>query len=266
MNPAAFRRLAAVEDRHWWYLGMRATARRLLESSAPGGDLLDAGCGTGGWLQTLAGWDAFGVDRHPAALALARRRVPGRIARATVTALPFADASFDVVTAVDVLYHEAVVSDVAALAELGRVVRPGGAVLVQVPAYDWLRSRHDRDVATRERYTSRRLADRVAAAGLRVDRVTHANALLLPLAVAWRTLEGRLPGTSALDLWVPPEPLNSFALGLLAIERWWLRRHRLPWGLSVLAVARRGKPATTRTPAVPPATRGSHRHRHGEAI
>jgi SAM-dependent methyltransferase len=246
LNREAFRQLAEVEDQHWWYRGMRATAASVL-GVEPVGRLLDAGCGTGGWAAFLEqlrpnGWIAFGCDFHPFAASLAAPSFGGNVARASVDALPFADASFDTVTSIDVLYHQAVVSDAAAIAEMARVVRPGGRVFVQVPAYDWLRGRHDDDVATRERYTSATVASRLCGAGLEIERITYANAVLLPVAVAWRFVERVLPPGRARDLDVPPRLLNDLALSFLRAERRLLEAADLPAGLSVIAVARRPSP------------------------
>jgi SAM-dependent methyltransferase len=234
----AFEQLAAVEDRHWWYRGMRATAKQIL-GDEPLGDVLDAGCGTGGWGAFLDQARPFGCDRHPFALQLAAPRLNGRVVRASVAALPFAGASFDTVTSIDVLYHRAVESDAVALREMARVVRPGGRVLVQVPAYDWLRGRHDAEVQTRERYTAAELRRRLQAAGLTVVRATYANAALLPFAVAWRWFERILPPGGAKDLDVPPDVANDAALAILGLEQRLLATRDLPAGLSVVAVARR---------------------------
>jgi hypothetical protein len=120
-----------------------------------------------------------------------------------------------------------------------RVLRPGGRLLVQVPAYDWLRGRHDREVATRERYTAASLRRKLEAAGFEVERVGHANTLLLPLAIGWRLVERWLPAADAADLAVPSAPVNALLKRVLAVERRWLARHDLPLGLSVIALARR---------------------------
>jgi SAM-dependent methyltransferase len=243
LNRDAFRQLAAVEDQHWWYRGMRATAASVL-GDEPLGQLLDAGCGTGGWAAFLTdlrpdGPDVFGCDFHPFAASLAAPRLGGNVVRASVDTLPFADASFDTVTSIDVLYHQSVASDAAAIAEMARVVRPGGRVLVQVPAYDWLRGRHDDDVATRERYTSAAVASRLSDAGLAIQRITYANAALLPVAIGWRLAERVLPPGRARDLDVPPRLLNDLALSFLRAERRLLESTNLPAGLSVVALARR---------------------------
>jgi SAM-dependent methyltransferase len=241
LNQAAFDRLAAAEDRHWWFVGMRGIARQMLADAGPPGAVLDAGCGTGGFLATLAdeGTTRVALDLARYALDLARQRGLGELVRASVTDLPCPDGSFDTVTSLDVVYHQAVGSDRAALAEFRRVLRPGGHLLIQVPAYDWLRSRHDAEVLTRERYSAAVLRERLESAGFEVVRLTYANSLLLPLAVTWRLSERWLPPGPARDLVVPPASLNALATAALALERRLLAVTELPFGLSVLALARR---------------------------
>lgn len=231
------------EERHWWYLGMRTISEALLETSLgpPDGraELLDAGCGSGGTTRWLTRWGRVtGVDLAPEALSLARRRGLSRLARASVEALPFAEASFDVVTSFDVLYHLRVEDDLVALGELRRVLRPGGLALVRVAAHNWLRGAHDEAVHTRHRYHRRELVDKLRAAGLVVERASYANCLLFPIAPAKRLLERRDPAGTT-DLWQPPAPLNALLGRLLGGEARFITRSGLPWGLSVVAVARR---------------------------
>ncbi len=187
------------EERHWWYAGMRKTALALLGRALQGEQarsgrplrLLDAGCGTGGTTMRLRAFGAvYGVDLAWEALLPARERgLGGRLARGSVERLPFRDASFDVVTCFEVLYHLAVAEDRQALAELRRVLLPGGRLLLRVPAHDWLRGEHDRLVHTRHRYTRAELAAKLRGAGFEVERLSWANSLLFPPAAAKRLLE-----------------------------------------------------------------------------
>jgi SAM-dependent methyltransferase len=241
MKPTAFDLHARAEDHHWWFAGMRATARQLLDDGSAWGAVLDAGCGTGGWLASLADVCAPGValDLQSYALATARRRGLTQLVQGSVTSLPFRDGCFDLVTSLDVVYHQDVGSDQMALDEFYRVLRPGGRLLLQVPAYDWLRSRHDLEVFTRERYSAPVVRRMLETSGFTVARLTHANGVLLPAAVAWRLTERWLPPGPARDLLIPSPPLNRLGLTALALERRWLARVDLPIGLSLMALARR---------------------------
>jgi SAM-dependent methyltransferase len=231
------------EERHWWYLGMREIAEGLLErffhpaNGRP--ELLDAGCGSGGTTAWLGRWGRVtGLDLASEALHLAQQRGIKRLLRGSIEALPFAAASFDLLTSFDVLYHLRVEDDVRALAEFGRVLRPGGLALIRAPAHDWLRGAHDQAVHTRHRYHRGELVGKLEAAGFVVERASYANFFLFPLAPAKRLLEHEDPA-GCTDLWQPPGPLNAVLRGLLALETSLVARFGLPWGLSVIAVARK---------------------------
>jgi SAM-dependent methyltransferase len=248
MEPEEYDQLYEVELGHWRFRAIRRLllSRLRRERALRGHELrvLDAGCGCGGTTLALGELGtAVGVDRHPRALALAARRGPLRLVQAGVAALPFADASFDAVVSVDVLYHRAVSDDAAALRELARVCRPGGLVLLWLPAYEWLRSSHDEAVHTARRYDLARVRGLAREAGLDAERVTGAHAPLLPLAVARRWLEGGGPRPRRLGLREAPRLLGAALEAALALEGAALGGVSLPFGLSIFAVLRRPAPA-----------------------
>lgn len=242
-----YERIAAVEGEHWWHVGMRSVTELLLAGplAGRGQALLDAGCGTGGFLRWAADSGAFsrmvGTDLSEHAIDLARRSTPAlELHVAPMTHLPFPDASFDVVTVNDVLQHipEHVVA--ASLGELARVMRPGATLLVRTNG-----ARH----ARRERadwrvYDRSALADALRAAGLQVQRITHAS--LVPSL--WAGVRDRAPrapqdGDEGRDgVPDPASPLmNAIGRGVLATERAWLRHsgRNVAFGHTLFAVARR---------------------------
>ncbi|RRR73358.1 MAG: class I SAM-dependent methyltransferase [Candidatus Viridilinea halotolerans] len=246
MEKTEYTTMSAVELRHWWYGGMRAISAALLDPLYNGRRnlrILDAGCGTGGDALFLQRYGrVVGLDYAAEAAALIHDRLPGRFVRGSVLQLPFAHDSFDLVTSYDVLYHAGVPDESSALAEVRRVLVPGGHLLLRLPAYEWLRSRHDRQVHTRRRYTASEVATILAEAGFVVQRLTYVLSLLFPLPAATRLLERFTPDTgmdeSAMGL--PPEPLNQALRLPMALEAAWLARGgRFPWGLSIVALARR---------------------------
>jgi SAM-dependent methyltransferase len=243
MEPEEYEQLYEAELDHWRFRAIRrviagALGRERVRRGAPL-RVLDAGCGCGGTVAALeALGTAVGVDLHPRALALAARRGPLRLARASVSALPFRDACFDAVFSVDVLYHRAVSDDAAALRELARVCRPGGAVLLWLPAYEWLRSAHDDAVHTARRYDVRGVRVLARSAGLEVERLSGAHAPLLPLAIARRWLDAA-GGARQLGLQRGPRLLGAALEMVLAAEGAALRGVSLPFGLSVYAQLRR---------------------------
>jgi SAM-dependent methyltransferase len=243
VKPLEYRRMFEAEERQWWYAGQRALALALLEPWA--GErrlrLLDAGCGTGYNLLAFRRLGStLGVDLSPDAIRFCRERGV-RAVRGSVLRLPFADASFDAVTSFDVIYHDWVTDDRAAVAEMARVLRPGGALLVRVPALEALRGAHDAEVLTRRRYTRRELVALLGGCGLEVLRASYCNSLLVPLLFARRTLD-RLLSRHGSDVGFLPPLLEGGFRRLMELEAFLVRRGlRFPVGASAVALA--SKPA-----------------------
>ena len=243
IEPRAYRTMRAVEDTHWWFDGMESITRRLLEPvPRPGAAILDAGCGTGRNLRFLGGYGTVtGLDFSAVALDCCRERGLGRLVRGSVNVLPFAAETFDLVTSFDVLTSQGV-DDRAALKEAARVLRPGGHFFVRVAAYDWLRSRHDLEWAITHRYVRDELRAKLVAAGLVVEKASYANTFLFPLALLKRWSEKWVPpGTNDSDLKIGARPTAATGLfrALLASERGWVAGRGLPFGLSLVALARK---------------------------
>jgi SAM-dependent methyltransferase len=245
MERSEYITMAAVEASHWWYGGMRAIAAALLDEVYRGRNdlrILDAGCGTGGNALFLRRYGRVtGVDLAPEALEYGGPRLPGVLARGSVLELPFAARSFDLVTSFEVLYHRAVPDERPALAEVRRVLRPDGRLLLRLPAFELLRGKHDRAVHGRRRYTARDVHALLAEAGFHVERLSYVNCLLLPLPLAQRVLERTLPAVERQDsdLELPAPPLNEALRWPMALEAAWLARGgSFPAGLSVICRAR----------------------------
>ncbi len=220
----------------WWY---RALHARLLDAlTGMSGRVLDAGCGTGGLLAVLrrARPDlvCIGLEYAPQAALRAAEKSGAAVTRGSVNALPFADAGFDAVLAADVLCHAAVQPD-AALPELHRVLRPGGRLVINMPAYAWLMAAHDARVHNARRQTAAQTTAMLRDAGFTHVRTYYWNALLLPLMILQRRLLAR--GDAASDVAAFPPWLDATLHGITKFE---LRLpFRLPAGGSVLATAER---------------------------
>ncbi len=244
MNPEEYGRMADLEGVQWWYAGMRRIARALLSPLLPGNEqagkrrLLDAGCGTGWNLQDLSVFgETHGVDLSPLAVSTTRKR-GGRVAQGNLLGLPYRSASFDVVTSFDVLYHAWIRDDVQAVRELSRVLKPGGLMLLKVPALKILWGAHDEAVHSRHRYTRGELEALVTRCGLTLVRSTYANSLLFPVLLSRRFLDRALDRHGSDVALLPPVVEKAFG-GLLAIEATLIGWMNLPIGASVFAVARK---------------------------
>lgn len=242
--------MRATEDAHWWYVGNRAIAEGLVRralgarpAGAPPLRTLDAGCGTGRNLVWHANLGlATGLDREPRALQHCRQRGHERLVRGSLTELPFADGSFDAVTCFEVLYHEAVTDWRATVAALAKLVRPGGVLLLREPAFPFLYGDHDRVVHGARRFRRREFRAAVAATGLQIQRCSYQNVVTFLPALLLRSLQ-RLRGTRASsahgDLGHDPGFVGKLLAAVLGAERHWLRALPLPFGSSVLCLARR---------------------------
>lgn len=250
MTPEEYKFLYELEEHHWWFEGMRRITAALLDSRAPAKPLriLDAGCGTGFMLLWLARYsrsqDVFGVDISSNALRFCSARRKSSLVQSSLTNLPFPADTFDLITTFDVLDEISSAGVRLAYAELARVLKRGGVLLVRVPAFQWLYSDHDKAIGTQHRYVADELVECLAGQSLELDRVTYANTLLFPVAVLWRWLRGSRLHRPHSDVRPLPRSLrwlNPFLVQLLAVEAAWLKhfRWRLPVGLSVIAIARK---------------------------
>lgn len=248
MERNEYKVLAATEAYHWWHGGMRAVVTAFLDplyGARRNVRILDAGCGTGGNVRFLRRYGyAVGVDLAPEAVEFGASNLSGAAVRGSVLDLPFADRQFDLVTSFDVLYHRGVPDERVALREVYRVLDYGGRLLIRLPAYEFLRSKHDRAVHTRRRYTASSARQMLQEAGFFLERVSYVNSLLFPVAMGQRLLEQTLPAIEQQDSdMAPPAPLLNQTLRVpFALESAWLSLGGVfPYGLSVMCLAHSGK-------------------------
>jgi SAM-dependent methyltransferase len=244
MEPSEYQMMYEVEDRHWWYVGMRRLTMQLLHrvyGDRPNLMILDAGCGTGAAAMYLSSFGTVtGLDFSPLALSFCQQRGLRHLNRGTVTQLPFPDASFDLITSFDVLYHKAVGAYRKALAEFHRVLKPHGRILLRLPAYNWLRGHHDEVIHTEHRFTAGELRRALTEAGFFNEKITYANSLLFPVAVGKRLLDRFLAIDHTHSDVRPNSPWQDHLLaGVLGVEARWLTHFNLPFGLSVITLGRK---------------------------
>lgn len=243
MDSFLYDEFYAIERTHWWAVGTRGIFRMLLER-AIGGEahprLMDVGCGTGVTLEEFGrhGW-ICGLDLSSRALAYTKKRDPHMpVVQADLASLPIASGSLDVVLAFDVIEH--LEDDVAAAGEIRRVLKPGGILILNVPAFRSLWSEKDTANHHLRRYTRKTLRPVVEGGGLQVERMTYTNAILFPPIWLARQLQriARRPWNPTAE-YHPNRIVNGLLLGLLRLERGILRVVDLPFGTSVTCVARR---------------------------
>ena len=241
------RETARAEGRHFWFRGFRYFVTPLLEEATRhrrNPRFLDCGCGTGANVEWLDGYGrAYGFDLSAVGLQIGRQAGRRRLARASVDAVPFPADSFDIVTSFDVLYSLDREVEHAAVAEMYRVTRPGGFLIVNVAAMASLRGSHS--ILSREvrRYSRTTLRTLLTDAGFTILRLTYTNAtLFLPMLALrafhrWRGLPAE--HDAAGEITVPRAPVNGLLTALLWLESRWLRVGDSPFGSSLLCLARK---------------------------
>lgn len=236
--------IADAEQVHFWFQGRQALVHSLISTHVrtPGARVLDLGCGTGSHARRLhrQGFEVVGLDRRPEGLREGRKQAPeiGWV-RADATALPFRSGSFDAVLMLDLLEH---VPEEPTLAELQRVLRPGGVIIGTVPAMQWLWSYRDDAAGHLRRYSRRRLRTACLTAGLDLAETRFYQCLLFPLVAASRLLGRKHAQTR--DLEDHPHPLLNRCLGwITSLEVVAGRRVRWPIGSTLAFVCRRGDAA-----------------------
>lgn len=270
MRPLNYEVMFNVEDEHWWFVGRRAIVFALIEDALgthaparagrgvrqidqqralshhahaalralPERQILDIGCGTGATMDHLRRYgQTQGIDLEELPLQFSRQRGHQRVLRASAVQLPFADEAFDLITALDVIEHLA--DDVQGLRELRRVLKPGAPALIFVPAFEALWGPNDVQSGHQRRYRLAQLRRAVTAAGLRVEHISYANmAMFLPIWLG-RKLLNLLQRREQAENRINHPLLNKLLARLFASEANWLRRHTLPFGVSIICVARK---------------------------
>ena len=244
LDERYFDMMATQAQVHWWYRARRALVTQMLAGELPpAARVIDVGCGTGDNLPTLdsvsGGGAVVGVELSPYAVRHAPRSARDGIRAGVARAerLPFPDACADLVTSMDVIEH---LDDGAALADYHRVVRPGGKLLLTVPAYQWLWSDHDVWAAHLRRYNRSTLVAAVERSGFHPRRITYFNSFLVPpAAVLRRTPARHLVKGEQDEVGAASPAVDRVMTGLATLERRWARHRRVPFGLSIACLADR---------------------------
>jgi ubiquinone/menaquinone biosynthesis C-methylase UbiE len=253
MQAEDYKDLYTLEQDFWWFAGMREITAAMLDGACPEAHdrlILDAGCGTGGMLSWLTRYTGpgriVGIDLVSDAIKFCRERKQEHLVQASVTDLPFADSTFDLITSFDVLVQlPGKAKDEQAMREMHRVIRPGGIAFVRVAAYGWMKSGHDEALGTQHRYSLRELTGKMERAGFTVLRASYANSFLLPVVAIQRLILKRI-GLADRGSDVKPLPmglawLNKTLAVVLRAEALLIEHTKinLPAGLSIICLAKK---------------------------
>ena len=248
MDRIVYDRMAAHDSTHWWYRARRDILADYLarEAHLPAdARILEIGCGTGHNLPMLARFgEVEAIEIDPAARAIASERLGRAVGAAPLPALPGVErGAYDLIAVLDVVEH--IADDVAALKAMGECLKPGGRILIAVPAHAWLWSAHDVVNHHHRRYSKRTLAAAIAAAGLAHNGLRWFNSLLFPLAAATR-IAGRMAGRDDSDDSPPPPALNTLFETIFRLERHLIGRVPMSLGVSIVTLASRSSGTSAR--------------------
>lgn len=251
MQPSVYRQFIELEDTHWWFVGRRELVAETLESRFPvkGERALDIGCGTGATLGFLSKYckETHGLDASDLAVKLARSKYPGaHLTHGDANELwqHFQYESFDLVTMLNVLYHDWIQNEAKVLVQIRDILKPGGYFVITEPAFRFLMREHDLQVMGRTRYTREEMRRLLSEAGFEVERISYFNAfsffpaalLSLVFAAKKRLGFGGSANKRVQEVEHPHPYLNSALRSLLGFER---RLGKMPFGVSLIAVARK---------------------------
>jgi len=246
MQPREYDIMFNLESTYWWHTGMMAIMEQLLAPTFNADSkLLDIGCGTGAKMQLLAGYcEVWGIDMHPRAIELCRKRGLENVQTGDATALPFENETFTHAICCEVLQN--LENDTAGVREAYRVLKPGGYYYVSEQAYPILRGQHDISQGAVRRYTRKRLREILGDAGFEIMRMTSANTVLFPMMAAVRLASKALhppsrikPDESHSDLKPLPGPVNYLLGSILETERAMIKKTNLPYGLTIITLAKK---------------------------
>lgn len=242
MDPAIYPLMRKIEGRHWWFVVRRRILHDMLATIKlpKNADILDAGCGTGGNLDTLSQYGKVtGLEMEQSAANFAKEReVADIIVGYLPDNIPIPNKSFDLVTMVDVLEH--IDDDAGSLSAVNSLLKDTGYILITVPAFQSLWSVHDEVHHHKRRYRKRQLTQLIEQSGFKIQYISYFNTWLFPVAAFVRLISKILPMPNAGggdDL--PGSPINSILMFIFNTERTLLKWMRLPFGLSLIAIARK---------------------------
>jgi ubiquinone/menaquinone biosynthesis C-methylase UbiE len=238
VNPDEYQKMYDLEDRYWWFVGRRNLALGLLRKAGVTGNVLDLGCGTGVVLGELQKWcTPTGLDMSALALGFCQKRGQSRLVQGDGQHLPLAGNQFDAVIGLDIFEH--IPDDRLAFAETFRILKPDGVLVMSVPAFKSLWGPHDVALMHFRRYRRGELATKLEAAGFEVKQNTYSVFFLFPVVVIVRFFEKRRKGEAKANLVRVPRWLNSMLIGVQNAEAALIGACNLPWGSSVVTVARK---------------------------
>lgn len=241
MEEFLYRQFYEVEKKHWWFVARQHIVRDVIDQRLElvrHSKVLDVGCGTGAILESLAGkFDAYGIDNEQLAIEFCKKRGINNLYRGTLETFPSSQDQFDLVTLLDVIEHTD--DDLALLCQVHKVLKPGGTVLITVPAFRFLWGKHDDINHHKRRYIKSEIERLLVDGGFSVQMVSYYNTFLFPAALIQRLIQRIFRPSDDKTLSIPSEFANRVMTFIFSSERFFIRRISFPVGLSIIAMGSR---------------------------
>ncbi|MFH1479044.1 MAG: class I SAM-dependent methyltransferase [Candidatus Omnitrophota bacterium] len=239
MEAEIFDKMYELDSYHWWFYGQREWLKKFYRTSTGKNKAwLDIGCGVGDILRMVkSDFDVFGVDRNPIALSYTKKRGIPNLVKTDALKLPFKDESFDFVSLLGVMYHRDIKDDETCLRECIRVSKKGGVLFFSEPVV-FLNGAHDIKEHTGRKYSLKSLKRLISGSGLKIEKITYFNFFAFLPIFLLRKIE-ILSRKKEDDLKRPNAIVNSIMKILVKLESIWIKRFYLPFGSSIICVARK---------------------------
>lgn len=247
MRTDLYKEMYQLEANYWWHVAKRQLVKVLISNlklKPHKTSLVDVGCGTGKFLEEMDKWanweQLIGLDGADEALKFTRRRKAAQVKKADFEKrLPLADNSVDIITSLDVVEH--IADDENLILEIGRILKPGGVVIITVPAHQWMWTYWDDILGHKRRHTRKSVSRLMKLANLETLKLSYFYSYLLPVALVFRFLKCKTGNAGKSDFVTLPEWLNQALIKMAQLETWIINYINIPIGLSVVCLAQKPK-------------------------
>lgn len=245
MRTDLYSEMYELESTYWWHKAKRHLVKSIItrmKIDTHNSKLLDVGCGTGKFLEEMNTWNSWGeligLDGSDEALKFTKKRKVANVKKADLEKeIPLKDNSIDIITSLDVVEH--IENDQHLVREFNRVLKPGGSLIITVPAHQWLWTYWDDILGHKRRHNQASVEALMKQANLKVEWISYFYSYLLPIACVFRLIKSKTNKENSSDFVALPDWINRLLISFAEAETALIKYTKVPFGLSVVCVARK---------------------------